>query len=246
MKETIAILNCGWLGLPLAIQLQKLNYRVIAGTRQTEQFSDLKSHGLIPSHVSLIPETQNISKNWCDASILIITLPFKRTFQNPGIYLEQLKTLVPYIQSSTHIKKIIFTSSTSIYPQSKGNFNEKSEIDTHIRAKILFQCEKLFLDLPDISAIILRLGGLIGPNRQLNTQKPIKKNKTLNLIHLTDCVNIIVEMLNQEVKNEIYNVVSNEHPKKSDKSPFITRLIMNDKLVELINPAFTSLSKFHN
>ena len=55
-KETITILGCGWLGLPLAKALVKAGYSVKGSTTREENLETLREAGLEPFLVELDPE----------------------------------------------------------------------------------------------------------------------------------------------------------------------------------------------
>ena len=55
-KETITILGCGWLGLPLAKALVKSGYPVKGSTTREENLETLREAGLEPFLVELDPE----------------------------------------------------------------------------------------------------------------------------------------------------------------------------------------------
>ena len=64
--ETISILGCGWLGVPLAEYLIKCGYRVKGSTRTKEELAVLESKGIEPSLLVLDPDIrgENLDSFW--------------------------------------------------------------------------------------------------------------------------------------------------------------------------------------
>jgi nucleoside-diphosphate-sugar epimerase len=119
----------------------------------------------------------------------------------------------PYL--STAIKHLIFTSSTMIYQANNGPVTEESPLDDTERVQVLSQVEQFLLLLPDIKTTILRLGGLYGPDREIGQfalkKKVILKNHPVNLIHQSDVITIISQLITAPYHG-ILNAVSDTHP----------------------------------
>jgi hypothetical protein len=183
-QKSISILGCGWLGAPLATALSD-HYTL----KKSPDFS-IRVH------------EKNITGNltFFDSDMLIITLPFKRTFEDPWIYPNQITQVL------NHTKKnqwILFTSSTSIYPNINKTFTEETVIiPENDRGKALLKTEQLIQNHSPYT--IIRLGGLYGPNRELK-----KDSKSMNLIHLNDAIGLITKIIDSSAQNHIFNAVSN-------------------------------------
>ena len=147
--------------------------------------------------------------------IIIITLPFSRQLDDPFQYAKSIKKIC----SLTKNKKVIFTSSTSIYP-STGRHNEDSPLSNTPRAIALHKAEQTILNHSK-SAYVLRLGGICGGNRSSQSKRSadIVKNAAtpVNLIHINDIILIMRTLCNETHQSkDIINVVCSEHPTRQD------------------------------
>ncbi|HEY5715695.1 MAG TPA: dTDP-glucose 4,6-dehydratase, partial [Psychromonas sp.] len=76
MKNNISILGSGWLGLPLAKQLQQDFDSVNVSTRREEKFAQLFSAGLQPFIIDIDKITDNIQP-FLQSDTLIINITSK-------------------------------------------------------------------------------------------------------------------------------------------------------------------------
>ena len=145
---------------------------------------------------------------------LIISIPPGRK-SNEDDYVTKIQNLLSNVDS-TDIKRIIFLSSISVYGPSGGEYDELSPINpVTSAAKAVCNCEGL-INISPIPSIIIRLGGLIGEDRnpifQLQNRKIRNPKGRINFIHQYDAVNGIAKLvLNNELKG-VFNLVSPHHP----------------------------------
>ena len=210
----VAILGCGWLGLPLAIQLLKLGYHVNGSTTSAEKGITLSNSG-INSFVLDLNNLNNDLNDFLNVDELIITIPPR--LKN---HKEIIKTLITKIESST-IKRVTYTSSISVYGNTAGVITEKTATSpTRDSVRQIIETEQLLLNNSKFKTTIIRLGGLIGPNRHPSyslSGKTIKSsNELINLIHLDDCTAVIEQLLKTNTANEIFNLVNPYHPLKGN------------------------------
>lgn len=196
----ISIISCGWYGLPLAESLVAQGHDVLGSTRSEEKKLTLQSLGINP-HLLEYPALP--SEELLSSDIIILNIPpFK----------EQLEWFKSW---SWNLKsKVIFISSTSVY-SGAGSLNESSETSGNL-AEIENWIKNHFS-----SFVIFRFGGLIGGNRHpgkvLSGRKDLKGGHSpVNLIHLDDCVGFTKTIIDQNIQNEIFNVVSDEHSSRKD------------------------------
>jgi len=233
MNKYISIIGLGWLGLPTGIELKKRGYKVSGSSTRNEIATQIESKHSIPCSPLTLPlnkdlEKQNKTLNDTSSSIstektlfnadtYIITVPFKRNLEDPNTYIEWLSSLIPHIKNDA---KVIFTSSTSIYPDRDSPWTEDSEMTpSSKRAKVLKKAEDLWLN--NFDATICRFGGLIGPHR--NLERKLKEetlfdqpDTRLNLIHLNDCVSILCKIIETDTWGEILNCVASNPPTRRD------------------------------
>jgi nucleoside-diphosphate-sugar epimerase len=206
-KENISILGCGWLGFPLAIYLIEQGFMVKGSVRSAEKRALLQSKKITAFLVD-IDEEYAIDTDFFIADVLIIAVPSKNSVG--------FQRLISQIEKSS-IKKVIFISSTSVYPTSDTILKETDKtLDTP-----LVLIEKLFTNHSGFEATILRFGGLFGKNRNpgnfFKNGRVIKNPEgVVNLIHQEDCIKIIYRILEKGIDTEIFNACSDGHPTRRD------------------------------
>lgn len=218
----ISILGCGWLGLPLAEYLIAKGHSINGSTTTKAKLSKLEKAGITPYLLSLDPELQcsNSCDSFWNADILILNIPPGRGRDNIIDYhLTQIKEVIKQLKEST-IKQVIFVSSTSVYPSLSGVVEEKDAIKGKAgreSGNALLQAEALLQNEQAFDTTIVRFGGLYGydrhPARYLAGRENLGKAKApVNLIHRDDCIQIITTIIEDEIKGEVFNGVSDGHP----------------------------------
>ncbi|WP_373519040.1 NAD-dependent epimerase/dehydratase family protein [Pricia sp.] len=221
MKNTIAIMGCGWLGLPLAKVLIADGCEVHGSTTSEEKIELLKNEGIHPFLISLSEDEidGNIEGFLSQVDSLVVNVPPKLRGNNKENYVKKMQLLHGAVKSSS-IEKIIFISSTSVYGDIDGQVTEKTTPEPVTESgKQLVVSENIFRNDPSLRATIVRFGGLIGPDRHPVTMLSGKKNLShgnapVNLIHLNDCIKIITETLRRSWWGETINGVYPYHPTK--------------------------------
>jgi nucleoside-diphosphate-sugar epimerase len=240
--KTIAILGCGWLGLPLAKSLLSKGYEVKGSTTSESKLEVLKNVGILPFQIQL--EAQQIigtiEEFLNESDVLIIDIPpgLRREISSleETTFVNKVKTLIPFIEKSG-IQKVIFVSSTSVYGDSFPIVEITEETipnpDTE-SGKQLVISETLLQSNLNFKTTIIRFGGLLGHERhpinflagRTNVENP---DAPVNLIQRVDCIGIIEKILNQveyDIWGETFNAVAPQHP---------TRKTYYQKKAELFN-----------
>ena len=207
MTQRISILGCGWLGLPLAFELTQKGYITKGSTTSDSKVEILKSKGIISFIINIGKREYNFA-DFLDTEVLIISIPSKK--------IEDFKYLINQIETSD-IKKVIFISSTSVYPFTNQMVTE----DTPIKQTSLSEIELLFKSNLIFNSTIIRFGGLFGydrkPGKFIQIDKKIKNPEGyVNLIHRDDCIQIIESIIQNDIWNETFNACADTHPKRKD------------------------------
>lgn len=259
MKQ-ISILGCGWLGFALAQLLIKHNYAVIGSSTSEEKIKVLNKQN-ISTYLINLPDSIHNLKHLLQTETLIITTPFKRHYAPSSLYLDNIKLLVKEIKRYNQVKHVIFTSSTSIYPNSNSIVTEDDIITpTTDRQQTLYDIEQLLLHESSFDTIITRLSGLYGPNRDIGKfiQQKTDQNgeNKVNLIHQDDACLILLKLIQSSHWNTVYNLVSDDHPTKkslyskkakdnnmiapqfNSSSPLAFKIVSNNKIKTMLNYNF--------
>lgn len=220
-KKAISILGCGWLGVPLAKHLIKKRFLVKGSVTSELKFGLLREAGIDPFRV-VVSDTEVImdDPDFFHADVLIISIPPKRVEDIELIFPSQIRRLIPFILNSG-IQKVIFISSTSVYPDKNQIAREDDFlVPDKASGRALLEAEELFRDILEFKTSIIRFGGLIGVDRNpgrflLKSSKPIE-DAPVNLIHQDDCIEIISSIIDHGLWGETLNAVCPEHPMKKD------------------------------
>jgi nucleoside-diphosphate-sugar epimerase len=221
----ISILGCGWLGLPLGKYLVKNGHSVKGSTTSDSKIALLSEIGIEPFLLKFSPQievsssplsvssqtTTAIIQSFINSEVLIICIPPRAGKYGDDFHVQQIESIIEYLPSSS-IKSIIYTSSTSVYPDLNREVTEEDEV---IENHALIQVENILKSLPQ-NVTILRCGGLMGEERipaKYFAGKTINTGKIpVNYVHQEDVIQIIKMILEQGFWNETFNVVSPEHP----------------------------------
>jgi nucleoside-diphosphate-sugar epimerase len=211
----LGILGCGWLGVPLGLHLKTLGYDISGSRRSKGGVSDLNDKGINGYKVTLAENQSSGIKSFIEKlETLIISIPPGRK-SNDDDYTTKIQNLLSNVDS-TDIKRIIFLSSISVYGPVGGEYDELSPINPVTSAsKAVYNCERLITS-STIPSIIIRLGGLIGEDRnpifKLQNRKIRNPKGRINFIHQHDAVNGIAKLvINKQLKG-VFNLVSPHHP----------------------------------
>lgn len=230
--KTIAILGCGWLGLPLAKLLLSKGYELKGSTTSESKLDVLKNAGILTFQIQL--EAQQIIGTIEDflkeTNVLIIDIPpgLRREISSSleTTFVNKIRTLIPFIEKSG-IKKVIFVSSTSVYADGFPIVEITEETipnpDTE-SGKQLAIVEVLLQSNLNFKTTVIRFGGLLGDDRhpakflagKTNVENP---DAPVNLIQREDCIGIIGSILKHSETSEqqgnwgeTFNAVAPQHP----------------------------------
>ena len=222
-NQIISVLGCGWLGLPLAQHLIKNGFVVKGSSTSVENIDALKQKGILPFQVQ-ITDANIISDNleeFLNADILIINIPPERRADIEQYHKAQFELLITALNKS-RVKKILFVSSTSVYPVlNREVFEGETAKPTKASGKALKQVEQMLKAQTNFSTTIVRFAGLIGydrlPGRFLAGKKNVENGNTpINVIHLDDCIELIAQIIYQNVWGEVFNACADGHPTRKE------------------------------
>lgn len=216
-REKILIVGCGYIGTALAEKLTPCA-EVLAITRTDAQHPRLRSIGATPIAV----DVQN--PDWLrelpdNVDVIINTISSGGRDYRATYWQSNHDLLKKY--AGTPPRKMIYTSSTSVYSQTDGSVvteKDLAEASSPMR-EVLLETEQMLLDDPLFpSTTVLRLGGIYGPGRHAlldDLREGVRSfaedpNRWINQIHRDDAVGAILHVLSLNVGREIYNIVDDE------------------------------------
>ena len=206
VQMDVSVLGCGWLGKSLAISLIEKGFSVNGSTTSQDKIDDLKSVGISPFLVDISLDKK--IEDFLKSDILIVAITSKSE--------DDFKRLISKVEKS-QIQKVIFISSTSVYPTLNKIMTEEDQTNN----KPLANIERLFIQNNSFKTTIIRFAGLFGGVRNPanwfeNGRKIPQPNGFINMIHREDCIAVIEEIIQQNCFGEIFNACANHHPKRKE------------------------------
>lgn len=204
----VSILGLGWLGLPLAEQLQQEGWQVV-GTKRSAQDCPIECYPLDFNDIQLThldPVLQT------DA--LIFAIP-------PNVCGEDryFSAVLQLAERAAELgaKQLIFLSSSGVLPQENGNWHEECAVN---EGQLLVKVEQALCRLP-LDCDVLRLAGLVGATRHpvyfLSGKSELKNaGQPVNLVHLADCLAAISLLLQTPNGKRLFHLCAPNHPARED------------------------------
>ncbi len=241
VKKYIAVVGCGWLGLPCAKRMIENAWKVKGTTTQNEKLAMFANIGIEPYLLNLYNETP-IDPTLLDVDYLLINVPPGRT-NSEGLkrYPSEINRLLEAAKKGTSIKKIVYISSTSVYGKPQDLIDERTVTNPESDAgKAILGAEE-FVMKSGLPYVILRFGGLAGPGRHpgrflAGRSGLTSGNQSVNFLHLEDAIGVVWYMFDHQVEIGIYNVVAPIHPTKKE---FYTKMAAS---IDLMPPSFDESS----
>ena len=212
--KQIGIIGAGWLGLPLGKELVAEGHTVWGTTTRRERFPELGAAG-----IQSFRYLGGITRDLPDAEVLVIAVPPRNKKRE---YFRMLDSLVRYTKERG-CKKVLFVSSTSVYPDDNQEVIEKDavrRISRHSNVRMIM-LENRLLAAEDLQLTILRFGGLYGPGRHPGRFLAGKKgvagaDNPVNLIRLEDCLGIMMKVIESNAWGHVWNAVAPGHPTRRE------------------------------
>ncbi len=209
----VVLIGCGFLGEATADLFFKEEWEVLGVCASEESASRLasKPYEVVAADISrdfTLPEA------WLGADILLHCASSGRGGPEAyrAVYLEGLLNSIATVRP----RRVIFTSSTSVYAQTDGgevNETTLAEPDRET-GRILREAERVSLAS---GGYALRLSGLYGPGRSILMRKFLSGEATLeggghrfiNQIHRDDAASAILHLISTRAEPGLYNVSDN-------------------------------------
>lgn len=209
----VLIAGCGYLGRALAELLTADGWQIECWTLSPVSARELSQNGQRAAAVDL-SSARDVAAHKGDFNSVIHCASTRggdvQAYQR--VYLEGARNLTEQFRDA----KIAFTSSTSVYAQSKGEFVTEESIaePRHESGKILREAENVVLAR---GGVVARLAGIYGPGRSallrnfLEGRASVDADRFVNQIHRDDAASAVQLLLKSAgAASQIYNVVDNE------------------------------------
>ena len=237
----VAVIGCGWLGLPLAVSFINKKYSVIGTTTSSNKIPDLKELGISSFLLDLTKSIKQEHLFFLEkVDVFVVNIPPSK-LKGDKSYSEILLEFVKLIPINS---KVILVSTTGVYPEILKIAEESYEFSESDLNKETVQAEIKLQNFLKNRLTILRLAGLIGVNRHpvkfLAGKKDLPNGYgPINLIHLEDAIGLINKIISVKFWGEIVNGCYPFHPSKS------YYYIKKAALYSLIPPVFLEEGEDH-
>ena len=218
----VLIVGCGYVGLPLGMELVKQGHEVFGLRRSAAAEAELQRAGITPllADITQPDSLKHLPRDFdwvvnCSASGGGGAEDYRK------VYLEGNQNLAAWLAGSP-LKKFVYTSSTSVYGQNDGAVvTETSPAEPDApTAKVLVDAENFLVAAVRESffpAVIVRVAGIYGPARGHAFKQFLRGearmendgSRWLNMIHRDDVIGVIIAALENGRPGEIYNAADN-------------------------------------
>ena len=203
----VLIAGCGYVGEAAANRFYESGWEVEGWTASIESAEKLLNR---PYPVRAADVTKADASGEFDVVIHCVSSRGGDEEQYRRLYFEGAKNLVRLFPQAI----LLFTSSTSVYPQSDGSLvNENSRAEApHAKGRTLRETEDLVLAA---GGIVARLGGIHGPGRSFFLTRFLEGavseqgDRLINQVHRDDIVSALTLLAGRRAEHggEIFNVV---------------------------------------
>lgn len=224
---TVAILGCGWLGTALAQHLLAAGHPVLGTTTTPAQVVALAEMGVRPQLLQLGTDfgpsaDETLFGLLRAADVLVLNVPPRAAAA--GTYPTLLRPVHRAV-AAAGIGRVLFVSSTSVYPDEPRPMREADAFSNRDAASDVLRAEGHFVPrYGQWQSTVVRLGGLIGPGRApgrfLAGRRDLAQgNAPVNLLHLTDAVGVLAAIIRHGAWGHTFNVAADDHPLRRDFYP---------------------------
>ena len=216
--KSVSILGCGYLGLPVGRELVRRGWRVKGSTTTQEKISVLREAGIEPFLLRLDPSLKGEGvDDFFRSHALFLNIPPGRRRSNAGVFLAGVVANVQEELRKTGAGFVVMASSTSVYANANGWVEETDAGEPPTETgRALLEAEASLRAGAAWDTTVLRFAGLYGyaraPGRFFAGGAVHNPAAPVNLAHRDDAVAVTVQVLEQDVRGEVFNVCADGHP----------------------------------
>lgn len=227
--KRLVIFGCGYVGTAVATWASSAGMKVTALTRNAASALVLREAGIDAVVADLATEA------WHDKIVGSPEYALDCVSSGGGgpdsyrhSYVGGMESIVAWTRSHGPIGTLVYTSSTSVYPQGEGALVDETMLAsaTSERAEVLIAAEAILRSRPGVAQrwFVLRLAGIYGPARH-HLLEQVRGGEVagvgehhLNLIHRDDIVTAVTACFAAPatLQNEVFNLADDGRARKSE------------------------------
>jgi nucleoside-diphosphate-sugar epimerase len=239
LSESLVIFGCGYVGLALAKECLGQGWAVTALTRNPDTAKQAEQLGA-SAILGNLQETQWWGKipTGVDHVVNCVGASSPTLEGYEQSYLQGMQSILAWMEQGGKLSRsLVFTSSSSVYPQTDGSLvNEEADTsESSARAHVLLSAEKLCLEAsPTIAQhrSVVRFSGLYGPGRHLLVDKiergePMtgSSERFLNLLHRDDASSSVLALLQAPpgFTGGVFNACDGQHATRGEIARWVAQ-----------------------
>jgi len=215
----VLIVGCGYVGLPLGVELVRQGHEVFGLRRTRLAEAELTTVGIKPvsADITSLEELKKLPSGY-DWVVNTVSSTKGGAEEYRQVYVQGMRNLVAWL-SLTPPARFVYTSSTSVYGQTDGSQVDETSCTEPATetSRVLLEAEQV-LAIQNFPAVILRVAGIYGPGRGYWLQQFLRGEakiaghgeRILNMIHRDDVAGAIIAALERGRSGEICNAVDDE------------------------------------
>ena len=217
MQNKLLLCGCGWLG-GYAAERFKSDFAITGTTRSESKAQQLASQGIPPLLFGLGQPLDALIEA-ANNSVVILNIPPGRRNPDLSDFTHSMYELITALFTQATPALVVFISTTSVYGDSEGVITESSPVaPVTASGKAHVGIEQHLLDTAPHKSYVLRLAGLVGPDRHpVNTlagRTLSGADQVVNLVHIEDVLRTIEALIKQQPNKRILHLCSQDHPKR--------------------------------
>lgn len=213
-EKRIGIIGCGWLGTQIAQVLLDRGYEVVGTRRKQSGLNKLESLGVIPHELDLATSFKLGPLDSCGTWIICVP-----PGEQKASYDQQMQQVLQL--ATDNDINFIYCSTTGVYGPQNAMLEEDGPLRSERPAALKAQKVEELIQHSNVNYCILRMAGLIGPERSpgrfLAGRKNVAGPETpVNLLWGSDAAEAVVKVIEKEAWGEVYNLCSEGHPTREE------------------------------
>lgn len=222
----VLVVGCGYVGLPLVLELARQGHTVFGLRRSAETNDTLQRAGVTPLQADIIqPASLKSLPRDFDWVVNCVASGGGNAADYRRLYLQGMRNLLAWLVpgQANATPRFVHISSTGVYGQNDGSVVDETSATEPASetAQVLVAAEQTLLVAgreKNFPALVLRVAGIYGPERGYLLKQFLRGEahiegvgaRMLNMVHRDDLVRAIIATLECGRGGEIYNVADDE------------------------------------